>query len=72
MYLIVFSLFVGFVIYFSYGIRNSAEAALNRSSPDAYKPGCTITGQAVATEKEAFLHKTQGATGEDEEEDDDS
>lgn len=55
--------FVGFVIYFSYGIRNSAEAVLNRS--DTYTPASTIKEESTVTEKEAFLHSTEAATGED-------
>lgn len=53
---------VGFIIYFTYGIRNSAEAAVPRS--DA--PACTLKGLPMATEKEAFLHNTQNAIGDDE------
>ncbi|XP_032360058.1 high affinity cationic amino acid transporter 1 [Etheostoma spectabile] len=53
---------LGFCIYFGYGIRHSAEAVLTT-------PACTIKGEPMATEKEAFLHDTQNATGEDEEED---
>ncbi|XP_071371606.1 high affinity cationic amino acid transporter 1-like [Centroberyx affinis] len=60
---------LGFIIYFSYGIRNSAEATLTRSSPDSYKPACTLSGQPMAIEKEAFLHNGLSATGDD---DDDS
>ncbi|XP_070684867.1 high affinity cationic amino acid transporter 1-like [Pempheris klunzingeri] len=56
---------LGFIIYFSYGIRNSAEAVLTRSDT----PACTIKGEPMATEKEAFLHNTQNATRDD---DDDS
>ncbi|XP_076002165.1 high affinity cationic amino acid transporter 1-like [Genypterus blacodes] len=59
---------LGFIIYFAYGIRNSTEAALNRSRPDAYKPGRKVSSQAGAREKEAFLHKSLHAAGEDEEE----
>lgn len=58
---------LGFVIYFSYGIRNSAEAALNRS--DAYTPSCSIKGEPMATEKEAFLHNTTNSARDDEDED---
>ncbi|XP_068173460.1 high affinity cationic amino acid transporter 1-like [Antennarius striatus] len=57
---------IGFLIYFTYGIRNSAEAVLNRS--DAYELACTIKGEPMATEKDAFLHSTEGATGDDNEE----
>uniref|UniRef100_A0A8C8A448 Solute carrier family 7 member 1 n=1 Tax=Oryzias sinensis TaxID=183150 RepID=A0A8C8A448_9TELE len=48
---------LGFIIYFTYGIRNSAEAAANRS--DADSPACDIKGEPMTTEKEAFLHNTQ-------------
>uniref|UniRef100_A0A665UNA1 High affinity cationic amino acid transporter 1-like n=1 Tax=Echeneis naucrates TaxID=173247 RepID=A0A665UNA1_ECHNA len=58
---------LGFVIYFSYGIRNSTEAALTRS--DAYNPPCVIKGEPMGTEKEAFLHDTQNANGDNDEED---
>ncbi|XP_053176991.1 high affinity cationic amino acid transporter 1-like [Scomber japonicus] len=47
---------IGLVIYFGYGIRNSAEASLTRS--DTFVPACTIKGEPMATEKEAFLHNT--------------
>ncbi|CAK6968891.1 high affinity cationic amino acid transporter 1-like [Scomber scombrus] len=47
---------IGLVIYFGYGIRNSAEASLTRS--DTFTPACTIKGEPMATEKEAFLHNT--------------
>ncbi|XP_070761386.1 high affinity cationic amino acid transporter 1-like [Enoplosus armatus] len=56
---------LGLFIYFGYGIRNSAEAVLTRS--DTYTPACTIKGEPMATEKEAFLHNTQNATGDDDE-----
>ncbi|XP_040902577.1 high affinity cationic amino acid transporter 1-like [Toxotes jaculatrix] len=56
---------LGFIIYFSYGIRNSAEAVLTRS--DTYTPACTIKGEPMTTEKEAFLHNTQNPTGDDDE-----
>ncbi|XP_042372409.1 high affinity cationic amino acid transporter 1-like [Plectropomus leopardus] len=56
---------LGFFIYFGYGIRNSAEAVLTTSS--AYTPACTITGEPMAPEKEAFLHNTQDAGGDDDE-----
>lgn len=58
---------LGFVIYFSYGIRNSAEAALNRS--DAYTPSCSIKREPMATEKEAFLHNTANSAPDDDDED---
>ncbi|XP_078101878.1 high affinity cationic amino acid transporter 1-like [Sander vitreus] len=50
---------LGFFIYFGYGIRNSAEAV-------STTPACMIKGEPMATEKEAFLHDTQNATEEDE------
>ncbi|XP_045929467.1 high affinity cationic amino acid transporter 1-like [Micropterus dolomieu] len=56
---------LGFFIYFGYGIRNSAEAVLSRS--DTYMPACTIKGEPMATEKEAFLHNTHNAVGDDDE-----
>lgn len=58
--------FVGFFIYFSYGIRNSAEARLTRL--DTFRPACTIKGEPMATEKEAFIHNTQNATRDDDDE----
>ncbi|KAM6931572.1 high affinity cationic amino acid transporter 1-like isoform 2-T4 [Lycodopsis pacificus] len=53
---------LGFFIYFGYGIRNSAEAALTRSNTNT--PACAIMGEPMATEKKAFLHNTQIATGD--------
>lgn len=47
--------FAGFLIYFSYGIRNSSEADLNRSST----PACTIKGEPMVTEKAPFLRNSQ-------------
>ncbi|KAM4627972.1 high affinity cationic amino acid transporter 1-like [Polymixia lowei] len=58
---------IGFVIYFSYGIRNSAEAALSRSGTEGYKPPCALRGQPMAIEKDVFLLNGHNATGEDEE-----
>ncbi|XP_075892886.1 high affinity cationic amino acid transporter 1-like isoform X2 [Nelusetta ayraudi] len=46
---------IGFLIYFSYGIRNSSEADLNRSGT----PACTIKGEPMVTEKAAFLRNSQ-------------
>ncbi|XP_041796396.1 high affinity cationic amino acid transporter 1-like [Chelmon rostratus] len=57
---------IGFFIYFSYGIRNSAEARLTRL--DTFRPACTIKGEPMATEKEAFIHNTQNATRDDDDE----
>ncbi|KAJ8384582.1 hypothetical protein AAFF_G00200190 [Aldrovandia affinis] len=60
---------IGFVIYFGYGIRHSTEAALARSSTEAdldrYKPTCTLNGDPVALEKEAFLCNGPDSTAED-------
>ncbi|KAL7400436.1 hypothetical protein ABVT39_012307 [Epinephelus coioides] len=56
---------IGFFIYFGYGIRNSSEAELSRS--DTYTPACTINREPMVPEKEAFLHNTQNANGDDDE-----
>lgn len=56
---------LGFVIYFGYGIRNSAEAVLSTSD------ACRIKGEPMAPEKEAFLHNTNNAAGDDDDDDDD-
>ncbi|KAM3615817.1 uncharacterized protein V6R79_008309 [Siganus canaliculatus] len=55
---------IGFVIYFSYGIRNSAEATMTRSKNYT----TTMKREPVEkTEKEAFLHGSrQNVTGDDE------
>lgn len=65
----------GFVIYFSYGIRNSTEATLasNASEDDnafiTNKPICNLNGPP-APEKQAFLaHRVTAGEDEDEEED---
>lgn len=55
--------FPGFLIYFTYGIRNSSEAAFNRSGT----PVCTIKGEPMVPEKEAFLRNTQHITLDDDE-----
>lgn len=59
---------IGMVIYFCYGIHHSAEAAINRSSPDAemhrLKPDREL--DTLAREKEAFLHNSTDALEEDE------
>lgn len=57
--------FLGFSIYFGYGIRNSTEAALSRS--DTYAPTCAIKGEPMAKEREAFLHHKQTSTGDNDE-----
>lgn len=57
----VLTIFVGFLIYFSYGIRNSSEAVLNRSDT----PACTIEGKPMTTDKAYFLHTTPNDTGDD-------
>lgn len=56
----VLTMFVGFLIYFSYGIRNSSEAVLNRSDT----PACTIKGEPMAADKAYFLHTTPNNAGD--------
>eukprot|EP00066_Takifugu_rubripes_P017734 XP_011607000.1 PREDICTED: high affinity cationic amino acid transporter 1-like [Takifugu rubripes] len=48
---------LGFLIYFTYGIRKSAEAVVTST------PACKIKGQPMIVEREAFYHNT---TGDDE------
>lgn len=60
----------GFIIYFSYGIWNSAEAALSRSSAEeadanSCKAECSINGLPVP-EKEAFLNAGVETAGDEE------
>lgn len=57
---------LGFLIYFGYGIRNSAEAVLTTSDT------CRIKGEPMAPEKEAFLHNTNNVAGDDGDEEEDS
>ncbi|XP_030633861.1 high affinity cationic amino acid transporter 1b [Chanos chanos] len=59
---------IGFIIYFSYGIRNSAEAALARnnmeSSSNTYRPASMMNGQPIP-EKAAFLSNGIAFAGEE-------
>ncbi|XP_055082782.1 high affinity cationic amino acid transporter 1 isoform X1 [Periophthalmus magnuspinnatus] len=59
---------IGMAIYFFYGIHHSAEAEINRSSPDAemhsLKPDREL--DSMAREKQSFLHNsTDGLEDED-------
>lgn len=49
---------IGFLIYFTYGIRKSAEAVVTST------PTCKIKGQPMIVERDAFYHTTTG-DGED-------
>lgn len=59
---------IGMVIYFCYGLHHSAEAAINRSSPDAemlsLKPDREL--DSMTREKEAFLHGSTDLLEEEE------
>ncbi|XP_020501967.1 high affinity cationic amino acid transporter 1 isoform X1 [Labrus bergylta] len=59
----------GFLIYFTYGIRNSAEAVVTKSN--SYTPACTINREPMATEKDAFIRNSQNPDAEDDDDDDD-
>uniref|UniRef100_A0A8C5DMQ1 High affinity cationic amino acid transporter 1-like n=1 Tax=Gouania willdenowi TaxID=441366 RepID=A0A8C5DMQ1_GOUWI len=59
---------LGFIIYFGYGIRNSTEAALSTSAH--YTPACTIKGEPMTTEKQAFLHDPRAPTPDNDDDDD--
>ncbi|XP_030237394.1 high affinity cationic amino acid transporter 1 isoform X2 [Gadus morhua] len=61
---------LGFVIYFSYGIRNSAEAVLTRASGAGYKPACSLSEHPVSFEKEMFLNNRPHAPEDDDDEED--
>lgn len=54
---------IGFLIYFTYGIRNSSEAALNRPGTSA----STIQDEHTVTEKSTFLCDRQTAALDDDE-----
>ncbi|KAK3522182.1 hypothetical protein QTP70_027000 [Hemibagrus guttatus] len=61
-------MFIGFIIYFSYGIWHSSEGALTHSIPDEGPDVCKSTGthlDAMSPEKEAFLYNRR-EDGDDE------
>ncbi|XP_027005918.1 high affinity cationic amino acid transporter 1 [Tachysurus fulvidraco] len=61
-------MFIGFIIYFSYGIWHSSEGALTHSIPDEGPDVCKSTStprDSMSPEKEAFLY-TRQEDGDDE------